>query len=227
MMTTRRWCGTQMGSLVLAAVLLGIGARDASAQLISLEVGYRGRSSGNSFRPPAGPVLGLRFAPLNFGWASLGTEAFWVPSVTDQITSEWCVSMLRTGECVKRVDRSTESATQLGLSFRFGQLRNRGFFGDLGLGLYRATIRERFELWAGSDADPGPRWRPVTLIEGWNPGTSSEAGGYARIGVGFLLKLRERGPTASTSLRYRWAGTVGEYSLERNGVELVLGLGAF
>src|SRR5688572_20455345 len=107
-------CRIAVRSLLLAGLLLGIGARDGSAQLISLEVGYRGRSSGpaHSFRPPGGPFIGLRLAPLSTGWASLGVDAFWVPSVTDVVTPEFCTSMLSTGECVKRVDTTSESAIQ-------------------------------------------------------------------------------------------------------------------
>src|SRR5687768_1897 len=72
-------------SLLFAALLLGSGVRDASAQILSLEGGYRARTSGPSysFRPPAGPFVGIRVAPVRFGWWSLGTDVVWSPRATD------------------------------------------------------------------------------------------------------------------------------------------------
>src|SRR4051812_25935648 len=106
MMISRPSCRRNVRSLFVVALLFGIGDRDGAAQILSLEGGYRGRSSGPShrFRPPGGPFIGVRLAPLNSGWASLGAEGFWVPSVSDVLIDDWCVSNLTTGACVKRVD---------------------------------------------------------------------------------------------------------------------------
>lgn len=220
----------QVCSLLFAALLLGSGVGDASAQILSLEGGYRARTSGPSygFRPPAGPLVGIRVAPVRFGWLSLGTEVFWSPRVTDVLIPEYCTYYLPTRECVKRLDTVSESAIQAGLSVRVGQLRRpRGFFGEIGLGGFRLTQGGKREFWASSDADHGARWHRNKLIAADNRRDYSEVGPYARIGVGYQIRLREGGPTALTSLRYRWATTFGEGSYKRNGFELLLGLGLF
>ena len=218
----------QVCSLLFAALLLGSGVRDASAQVLSLEGGYRPRTSGPSygFRPPGGPLVGIRVAPVRFRWLSLGTDVFWSPRVTDVLIPEFCTYHLPTRECVKRLDTVSESAIQTGLSVRFGQLRQpRGFFGEVGLGGFRLTQRNKREFWASSDADHGARWHRNKLVDADNNGDYSEVGPYSRIGVGYQIQLREGGPTASTSLRYRWGTTFGEGSYKRNGFEFLLGLG--
>ena len=219
----------QVRSLLFVALLFGSGVRDASAQILSLEGGYRARTSGPSygFRPPAGPFVGIRVAPVRVGWWSLGTEVFWSPRVTDVLIPEYCTYYL-TGQCVKRLDTVSESAIQAGLSVRFGQLRRpRGFFGEIGLGGFRLTQRDKREFWASSDADYGARWHRNKLIGADSNDDYSEIGPYSRIGVGYQIRLREGGPTALTSLRYRWGSTLGEGSYKRSGFELLLGLGLF
>jgi hypothetical protein len=210
-----------MRNLMAIVVLVGLPATGTAQKLVTFTTGYRAAAGDSWEKVQGGPLVGIDFRPIRWGWGALGLEASWAPAVNHRDSAshppEYCES--RGGDpvnCGSFRHLRGESTTQVGITARVGPARSRTApFGEVGLGYYGARLKSRQDLW-----DSAGRGVP----EYSSSSSYDESGFYARVGGGIQVKPWNRGPELAIGARYRWAIVGMNDAVDRSGVELVLGV---